>query len=412
MRFLRSTVERIRIPVSRAAPALARTAPALTGARLDRVDRTGAADRRWRGRRSGRVSLPDPRLHLRVHRPPRLQRRRARSEPARSRARNLVRGPRARGRRPDLRSARRAFRPGGARSRRTRGDARGQPGRRADPAAGARCQIARVGALHRLGWLGRARGADRADRLGAGLGDRASRPGVRVPAATARGLRRRRRYLGHLQRADRRRVLRARADPAQLRDAVVRLGRAELGDGRRDRAGRVRRPCVPVTCRPSPSARRSSSCSTRGLGVLATVVGVGFVRVLYGGEDLADRVWRGPEWLRPGVGGILLGLLLLAVPQMYGVGYPVLERAVGGPLLLPALLGLLAAKTAGHQPDHVDRRIGRRVRPVAVHGGDARWRLRDGVPPSPAGLAATQAPTRWWGWARCSRPVPGRRSPP
>ena len=42
---------------------------------------------------------------------------------------------------------------------------------------------------------------------------------------------------------------------------------------------------------------------------------------------MADRLWRGPDWLRPGVGGILLGLLLLAVPQMYGVGYPVLERA-------------------------------------------------------------------------------------
>ncbi|MGO9905862.1 MAG: chloride channel protein [Solirubrobacteraceae bacterium] len=81
-----------------------------------------------------------------------------------------------------------------------------------------------------------------------------------------------------------------------------------------------------------------------GLGVLATAVGVIFIRVLYRGEDLADRLWRGPEWLRPGVGGILLGLLLLAVPQMYGVGYPVLERAVGGHYVLLALLGLLAAK--------------------------------------------------------------------
>jgi chloride channel protein, CIC family len=81
-----------------------------------------------------------------------------------------------------------------------------------------------------------------------------------------------------------------------------------------------------------------------GLGLLATLVGVGFIRVLYTGEDLADRLWRGPEWLRPGVGGILLGLLLLAVPQMYGVGYPVLERAVAGHYLIPALLGLLVAK--------------------------------------------------------------------
>ena len=81
-----------------------------------------------------------------------------------------------------------------------------------------------------------------------------------------------------------------------------------------------------------------------GLGVLATAVGLAFVRVLYSGEDVADRVWRGPDWLRPAAGGILLGLLLFAVPQMYGVGYPVLERAVGGHYVLMVLLGLLAAK--------------------------------------------------------------------
>ncbi len=81
------------------------------------------------------------------------------------------------------------------------------------------------------------------------------------------------------------------------------------------------------------------------LGVLATGIGLGFVRALYAGEDIADRLWRGrPEWLRPAVGGVLLGLLLLAVPEMYGVGYPVLQSAVGGHYLILALLGLLAAK--------------------------------------------------------------------
>jgi len=81
-----------------------------------------------------------------------------------------------------------------------------------------------------------------------------------------------------------------------------------------------------------------------GLGVLAVGVGVAFIRVLYAGEDLADRLWRGPAWLRPAAGGILLGLLLLAVPQMYGVGYPVLQRAVAGHYVILVLLGLLAAK--------------------------------------------------------------------
>jgi CIC family chloride channel protein len=81
-----------------------------------------------------------------------------------------------------------------------------------------------------------------------------------------------------------------------------------------------------------------------GLGVLASGVGLGFVRVLYAGEDIADRLWRGPDWLRPAVGGILLGLLLLVVPEMYGVGYPVLEHAVAGHYVIAVLVGLLAAK--------------------------------------------------------------------
>ena len=81
-----------------------------------------------------------------------------------------------------------------------------------------------------------------------------------------------------------------------------------------------------------------------GLGLLAALVGVAFIRVLYGSEDLADRLWRGPEWLRPAAGGLLLGLLLLALPQLYGVGYPTLERAIRGNTVLWLLLALLAGK--------------------------------------------------------------------
>ena len=76
--------------------------------------------------------------------------------------------------------------------------------------------------------------------------------------------------------------------------------------------------------------------------MLAAIWGVAFIRVLYGSEDLADRVWHGPDWLRPGVGGLLLGLLLIALPEMYGVGYPVLERAVDGRYTAAFLLVLLA----------------------------------------------------------------------
>ena len=80
------------------------------------------------------------------------------------------------------------------------------------------------------------------------------------------------------------------------------------------------------------------------LGLIAGGVGVLFTKVLYAIEDLCDGVWRGPEWLRPAVGGLLLGLLLLALPQMYGVGYPVLGTAVDGRYTVAFLLLLLVGK--------------------------------------------------------------------
>ena len=81
-----------------------------------------------------------------------------------------------------------------------------------------------------------------------------------------------------------------------------------------------------------------------GLGLTAALVGTAFVRVLYGMEDLADRIWHGPAWLRPAAGGVLLGLLLLVLPQLYGVGYPVLEHAIGGGYTTRFLILLLVGK--------------------------------------------------------------------
>ena len=82
-----------------------------------------------------------------------------------------------------------------------------------------------------------------------------------------------------------------------------------------------------------------------GLAVVAALIGLTFAKVLYATEDLCDRLWTNrPEWARPAVGGILLGLLLLALPQMYGVGYPVLYKAVGGSYALWFLIILAAGK--------------------------------------------------------------------
>jgi chloride channel protein, CIC family len=81
------------------------------------------------------------------------------------------------------------------------------------------------------------------------------------------------------------------------------------------------------------------------LGLAAGLVGVGFKAVLYKLEDLADELWRTrPEWARPAVGGLALGAVLLALPQMYGVGYPVIERVIAGHYALWFIVILMIGK--------------------------------------------------------------------
>ncbi len=81
------------------------------------------------------------------------------------------------------------------------------------------------------------------------------------------------------------------------------------------------------------------------LGLSAGLIGVAFQKTLYKGEDIADGVWGDrPAWLRPVAGGLLLGLLLLALPQMYGVGYPVMDRVFANHYVLWFVLILLVGK--------------------------------------------------------------------
>jgi CIC family chloride channel protein len=80
------------------------------------------------------------------------------------------------------------------------------------------------------------------------------------------------------------------------------------------------------------------------LGLVAGAGGVLLSTVLYAIEDLCDQLWRGPEWARPAVGGLFLGGLLLALPEMYGVGYPVLGHIVDGRYAIGFLLVLLIGK--------------------------------------------------------------------
>jgi chloride channel protein, CIC family len=81
------------------------------------------------------------------------------------------------------------------------------------------------------------------------------------------------------------------------------------------------------------------------LAVIAALMGLTFKTVLYQVEDRCDAIWKGrPEWARPAVLGLVFGLLLLALPQMYGVGYPVMFKATAGQYALWFLIVLAFGK--------------------------------------------------------------------
>jgi chloride channel protein, CIC family len=79
------------------------------------------------------------------------------------------------------------------------------------------------------------------------------------------------------------------------------------------------------------------------LAVLAGAVGVGFSRTLYAFEDVFDAIPM-PEYLKPVPGGLLLGLIGVFLPQVFGVGYPGMEQALQGNYGLWLLLVLVVAK--------------------------------------------------------------------
>ena len=56
------------------------------------------------------------------------------------------------------------------------------------------------------------------------------------------------------------------------------------------------------------------------LGVIAAFVAVGFIRLLYKSEDIFD-MWRIPNYLKPALGGILIGVIGLYGHSIFGLGY-------------------------------------------------------------------------------------------
>lgn len=77
----------------------------------------------------------------------------------------------------------------------------------------------------------------------------------------------------------------------------------------------------------------------------AALAGSAFLRGLDGARDIFDRLCRGwPPPARLGLGGLVVGLLSLAVPEVWGNGYSVIQRCLAAEPGLNLVLLFLAAK--------------------------------------------------------------------
>jgi len=79
------------------------------------------------------------------------------------------------------------------------------------------------------------------------------------------------------------------------------------------------------------------------LGIACAMLGKLYVKCFYGAQHLFKE-WDFPIMLKPAVGGLLLGLLAMAVPQVLGSGYGLVQAALYGKVALWIMLVVAFAK--------------------------------------------------------------------
>ena len=130
------------------------------------------------------------------------------------------------------------------------------------------------------------------------------------------------------------------------------------------------------------------------LGLACGLVGIVYAKVFYGTSSLFERL-RLPEWAKPAVGGLAVGLLALVVPEVLHTGYGWVQLGMGQALLgVPLWLVLLLpfAKVLATSLSIGSGGSGGIFGPGMVIGGlvgAALWRLGHGWLPN---LPADPAP--------------------
>jgi CIC family chloride channel protein len=82
------------------------------------------------------------------------------------------------------------------------------------------------------------------------------------------------------------------------------------------------------------------------LGAAAAVTARGFIWALYAADDLFEN-WRLPEYLKPAIGGLAVGVIGVWFPRVFGIGYDATEAALTGWIALGIMAALVLVKIVG-----------------------------------------------------------------
>ncbi|MGD0231019.1 MAG: chloride channel protein [Syntrophorhabdales bacterium] len=80
------------------------------------------------------------------------------------------------------------------------------------------------------------------------------------------------------------------------------------------------------------------------LGVLCALVGFPYVRFFYGIRDRFFRRINLPKAVKPAIGGLMVGVVALFLPEILGGGYPWMQSAIDGHLAIRLMAILVVAK--------------------------------------------------------------------
>jgi len=79
------------------------------------------------------------------------------------------------------------------------------------------------------------------------------------------------------------------------------------------------------------------------LGFLAGLVALAFIKTLYYSEDVFDK-FKAPDYLKGAIGGLIIGMIGLKFPSIYGVGYDTMDQALTDGFVWYFALGLVFIK--------------------------------------------------------------------